>query len=221
MVAVPVYGGHIAPKAVERLQKLRGEATPAVAVVVYGNRAFDQAAVELVQFLDERGFRCVAVGAFVGEHSYSTVRTPIAEGRPNLNDLEDAKRFGMNVYAKLAKDDVSKVDLTGFKNPPTPLWSMLRFVSFILRLRRKQKRNPVVLIPKTDPAKCTHCGHCVMLCPVQAITKGDELRTDPSRCIRCCACVKGCKEGARSFPNPYAEPLSKNFAKQKPNLMRI
>ena len=41
--AVPVYGGRVAPAALERLQEIRGEGTPAVVLAVYGNRAFGTA----------------------------------------------------------------------------------------------------------------------------------------------------------------------------------
>ena len=70
--AVPVYGGRVAPAALERLREIRGEGTPAVVLAVYGNRAFGTAVAQLAAFVAERGFVPVAAGAFVGEHSYST-----------------------------------------------------------------------------------------------------------------------------------------------------
>lgn len=216
VVAVPVYGGHIAPRAVDRMSRIHGNGTPAIGVVVYGNRAFDKAAVELTGLLTELGFVPVAVAAFVGEHSYSTDSTPIAAGRPDQEDLRQAEEFGREVAAKLAREDFSPVDAARLKNPPTPLLPMLRFVSFIMRHRRAQKKHPQVFLPKTSAEKCSHCGHCVEVCPVQAITLSDELNTDPARCIRCCACVKECPSSARTFPNPFAEPLARNFKQRKP-----
>lgn len=47
VIAVPVYGGAVAPTAMERLRKVSGQSTPAVIVVLYGNRAFGKAAVVL------------------------------------------------------------------------------------------------------------------------------------------------------------------------------
>lgn len=81
--AVPVYGGHAAPLALRRLDAVRGDGTPAVVVVLYGNRAYEHAACELADFVAARGFVPVAAAAFVGEHSYSTARWPIAAGRPD------------------------------------------------------------------------------------------------------------------------------------------
>ena len=64
--AVPVYGGHVAPVALERLREIRGEGTPAVVLAVYGNRSFGTAVAELASFVAGRGFVPVAAGAFVG-----------------------------------------------------------------------------------------------------------------------------------------------------------
>lgn len=268
--AVPVYGGHVAPAALERLQGIRGAGTPAVVVAVYGNRAFGTSVRELAAFVSERGFIPVAAGAFVGEHSYSTPATPIAAGRPDAQDLAAAAAFGEQVRQKLEAirpsgcsdgrngnasyplPDVSAtetgapavvpdstttqaapattgapgtsaatatlvpVDAVKLREPRTPLLAMLRFIRFVLAYRRRQKRNPVVLLPRGDAARCTQCGRCVALCPTQAIARGDELHTNPARCIRCCACVKGCTFGARTFDTPFAAALARNFARRKP-----
>lgn len=112
--AVPVYGGHVAPAALERLREIRGEGTPAVVLAVYGNRSFDTAVAELASFVAGRGFVPVAAGAFVGEHSYSTPETPIAQGRPDARDLAAATAFGAQVREKLAKTEPSPG-----KNPET------------------------------------------------------------------------------------------------------
>lgn len=214
--AVPVYGGRVAPAALERLQEIRGEGTPAVVLAVYGNRAFGTAVAQLAAFVAERGFVPVAAGAFVGEHSYSTPGTPIAEGRPDTQDLAEAAAFGARIGQKLAHGETGPIDAAKLREPHTPLLSKLRFIRFVLGYRRRQKRTPAILLPAGDAARCTQCGRCVALCPTQAIARGDELHTDPARCIRCCACVKGCAFGARTFETPFAAILSRNFARRKP-----
>lgn len=214
--AVPVYGGCVAPAALERLREIRGLGTPAVVLAVYGNRAFGKAVAQLAAVVAERGFVPVAAGAFVGEHSYSTPGTPIAAGRPDAQDLAEAAAFGTRIGEKLAHGERMPIDAAKLREPHTPLLSKLRFIRFVLGYRRRQKRNPVVLLPAGDAARCTQCGRCVALCPTQAIARGDELHTDPARCIRCCACVKGCSFGARTFETPFAAALSRNFARRKP-----
>ena len=108
--AVPVYGGRVAPAALERLREIRGEGTPAVVLAVYGNRAFGTAVAQLAAFVAERGFVPVAAGAFVGEHSYSTPGTPIAEGRPDAQDLAEAAAFGARIGQKLAHGETGPID---------------------------------------------------------------------------------------------------------------
>ena len=197
--AAPVYGGRIPRTALERMEGIRGEGTPAVVIAVYGNRAFEKAAA-----------------AFVGEHSYSTERTPIAAGRPDGQDLAAAEAFGRAVRRKLAGQGPLPVDAARLKAPGTPLVPLLRFIRFVLAYRRRQKKHPVVLLPAGSADRCTHCGRCAAVCPTGAIARGDELRTDAARCIRCCACVKGCPVGARTFETPFAAALSRNFARRKP-----
>lgn len=72
----------MAPLALERMKDLRADGTPVVIVVVYGNRAYEKALVELDAFVSGLGFKVIAGGTFVGEHSYSSDRYPIAAGVP-------------------------------------------------------------------------------------------------------------------------------------------
>lgn len=215
LFAAPVYGGHVAPTALQRLAEIHGAGGPAIVVAVYGNRAFEHAVSELAELARRQGFVPVAAAAFVGEHSYSTPATPIASGRPDKQDLAKAEAFGRAVRLKLDRGDLTEIDPSQLKDPHTPILSMLRFIRFVLGYRRRQKRHPVVLLPEGDASLCTHCGRCAALCPVQAIPRGDETRTDPSLCIRCCACVKGCPVGARTFQTPFAEALARNFSRRK------
>ena len=60
LVAVPVYGGRVPDVALERLQMLRGKQTPVVPIVVYGNRDYDDALLELSDVLKHQGFVPVA-----------------------------------------------------------------------------------------------------------------------------------------------------------------
>ena len=175
--AAPVYGGRIPRTALERMEGIRGEGTPAVVIAVYGNRAFEKAAAELADFVRARGFVPVAAAAFVGEHSYSTERTPIAAGRPDGQDLAAAEAFGRAVRRKLAGQGPLPVDAARLKAPGTPLVPLLRFLRFVLAYRRRQKKHPVVLLPAGSADRCTHCGRCAAICPTGAIARG--YRTSP------------------------------------------
>ena len=213
VISVPVYGGHVAPIALQRMMQIQGNYTPAVLVVVYGNRAFEKAALDLEAFVVERGFVPVAVAAFVGEHSYSTKEHPIAAMRPDDQDLEEARRLGEAIAEKLGSTDCQPVEAARLKDIAMSGEQLQGFVASITA--RKQAFANQVMLPQTDAEKCLHCGLCVELCPTQAIQEGDELHTDPARCIRCCACVKSCPVEARTLPNPYSEPLSTFFGERK------
>ena len=84
VIAVPVYGGKVAPTAFVRLQRIRAQGTPAVLVVVYGNRDYEGALQELDGLARLLGF------------------VPVAAGRPDSHDLEQATQFGQAVREKLA-----------------------------------------------------------------------------------------------------------------------
>lgn len=217
VIAVPVYGGKVAPLAMERLQGVRASGAPAVLVVVYGNRAYEKALAELDAFASDRGFKVIAGGTFIGEHSYSTDRYPIADGRPDKDDLKYAEAFGAKIRTKIGEardmEHLYPVDVNRIRRPRQPLLPLFRFLRGVLKLRKSGV--PLPRSPLGVEAKCKHCGSCVACCPTGAITKGDECNTNLEKCIKCCACVKECSWGARKFETPFGKLLSECFVRQK------
>ncbi|MGM9802790.1 MAG: 4Fe-4S binding protein [Muribaculaceae bacterium] len=215
--AVPVYGGHVAPLALKRLSAIKGQNSPAVIVVVYGNRHYEAALQQLHDFVTKQHFCVIAAATFIGEHSYSTEQTPIAAGRPDGNDLDAARNFGKEIIKKLncnlQPQPLTALQIKNIKKPKQHLISKLRFILTILKWRQQGKAMP--RSPQTLSNLCNHCGRCVDVCPNQAITKGDECNTLSERCIRCCACVKSCPKQARQFNTPFAPLLSRNFKRRK------
>lgn len=184
--AVPVYGGRVPVTAAKRLTTVRGEGGPAVILVVYGNRAFEDALVELKDIAVGQGFRPVAAAAFIGEHSFSTGDTPIARGRPDDADLMKAAAFGVQVKRKLGTIKGEIPDLSVPGNRPY-----------------KERASPSEgMSPETDPTTCILCGACAKACPTEAITVTDVVITSKDRCTRCTACVKACPTGARAWVHP-------------------
>lgn len=224
IIVVPVYGGHVAPLAMERLDSIRGINTPVVLVVVYGNRAYEHALVELDGFAMMHGFKAIAGATFIGEHSYSREKYPIAAGRPDADDLRVACDFGQKVLTKItaatALETLYPVDVARIRRPRQPFFPLFRFLRKVIALRRS--RTPLPRTPWVENADlCSHCGICVKECPVRAITKGDELHTNADKCIKCSACVKSCPTKARVYDTPFAVLLSQCFKKQKDPQMII
>jgi ferredoxin len=186
VIVVPVYGGRVPVTAAKRLMAVRGDGGPAVILAVYGNRAFEDALVELKDIAMEQGFRPVAAAAFVGEHSFSTNDMPIARGRPDEADLRRAAAFGVQVKRKLGtiKGDIPDLSVPG--NRPY-----------------KERSSPSEgMSPETDPARCILCGACAKACPTDSITVTDVVSTVKEKCTRCTACVRVCPTGARAWVHP-------------------
>lgn len=201
IVAVPVYGGRVAETALQRLHTFKGNQAPVVPVVVYGNRDYEDALLELTDTLKAQGFIPVSAGAFVGEHSYSRKEMPIAAGRPDEADHLIASRFGQEIMKKLsALRTVADLEPLGIKGC----------------YPYKVKSPSAPQAPVVDDAICTLCEYCIDVCPVGAISiSAGNMYSDPAACIKCCACVKECPEGARSFDTPYTAMLHKNFSTRR------
>jgi ferredoxin len=196
VIGAPVYAGRLPTEAVERLRRFRGNGAPAVIVVVYGNRAYDDALLELRDLALEMGFLPIAAGAFVGEHSFSNQNTPIAVGRPDAADLQRAAAFGGAIAVRLG-------DLSGFD-----AMSPLR-VPGNAPYRDGASRGGVAPVSRED--FCIQCGLCAGVCPMAAIRLDLSPATDTSRCIRCHACVKACPTGARVMDDPGILEIAKRL----------
>jgi len=213
--AAPVYGGHIPTVAIERIKKVTGEQSPAIVVVVYGNRDYEHALEELATLVRQQGFKVIAAATFIGEHSYSNQQYPISAGRPNKNDLLKAEAFGQKVAEKISNESsTQEIDIKQIKRPKQSPWSTIRFITEVLRIKRAKK--PIQATPSiSDISSCTHCGTCAKNCPTQAISIGEEQTTDSSRCIRCCACVKMCPQHIRVYETPFSQLLSTCYSREK------
>ncbi len=185
VIGVPVYAGRVAPLAVSRLQGMKGSSTPAVLVVLYGNRDYEDALLELRDLAAAASFIPVAASAFIGEHSFSARHLPIAEGRPDRDDLLSAASFGTGVFERI----------TSLEDPGAfPLLQVPGKTPY------KERAGSPPVTPSVDAAVCTLCGLCIDTCPGGAIATGDDgLSMDVVRCIFCCACIRVCPEEAISI----------------------
>lgn len=185
LIGAPVYGGRLPSLVIERLKSFKAEKTAAVLVVVYGNREFEDALLELKNITSDLGFQPFAGAAFIGEHSCASENIPIANGRPDSMDKEKAKEFGAMIREKMSGFNTMKS--TGDLNVPG---------SFPYAAAGAR---PMEVSPAITEEICTTCGTCEIVCPTGAITVGDQVETHTKDCIRCCACIKNCPSGARAI----------------------
>lgn len=177
IVGVPVYGGRIPEMASKALGQLNGFGASAVGVVVYGNRDYDDALLELTDILKNAGFRLLGAGAFIGQHS---IFPKVGSGRPDGVDLEKLAEFGAECKARLSKGGEYGVIQVKGKSP-------------------YKKYSGVPLHPECDASKCKSCGICVKMCPVGAISAENPEKTDIIKCISCGRCIYVCSQNARMY----------------------
>jgi ferredoxin len=189
ILGTPTYAGRVPNLLLKSLAGLKGAGALAVPVVLFGNRAYDDALVELRDILQDAGMTAIGAGAFVGEHSFSTT---LGKGRPDRKDMKAAEDFGSALAQKVA-------GLAGLPDKPIEVKGTPKPYGGYYQPRDRQK----VLIdirkmkPVTSP-DCNECKLCADICPMGAIDQSNVAEV-PGICIKCCACVKRCPKGAKSF----------------------
>ena len=58
---------------------------------------------------------------------------------------------------------------------------------------------PRTMAVTIDEEKCTGCGSCAEVCPVEAIKVSGKAKVDEDTCIDCGTCVDECPEEAISL----------------------
>ena len=195
VAAAPVYAGRLPTAALERLRSLRGQQTPCIAVVTYGNRHYDDALLELTDLLGEQGFLVRGAAALVGRHTYGNVQPE----RPDEADFAENARF-VDALRGLPPQ-VAALAVPGSR-PYQP-----------------GGQGKAGFLPETN-YRCSHCGLCVRKCPMGAIAR-DCVTIDAGRCISCFRCIRGCrlqaKEALGSAYKNFADMLTEKLAQRREN----
>jgi flavodoxin/ferredoxin len=195
IIGAPVYGGRLPVDAINRFKQLTASNTLAVLIVVYGNREFEDALLELKNLAIELGFIPVAGGAFIGEHSFASKEVPIANGRPDSLDIQKAMAFGSKIKDKVfglhSSDAQLDLEVPG---------------SFPYKAGGARS---MAVSPVANEDLCTVCGTCAGVCPTAAISINGTVTTKVELCIRCCACIKYCPECARVMEDSMWKDIAK------------
>lgn len=192
IVAMPVYNGRLPDYGTRSLTHLKGNGTPAIAVVVYGNREYDDALLELKTLLEENGFFVIGAAAFIARHS---IFPQVATDRPDENDLALIRDFTRRCAEKLHA--LPKADA---------------FSPFQVKGNFPYKEARSVPMKPSSGKDCTLCGTCAQICPVNAITVTEtETRTDENLCMSCGACITACPNESRQYRGADYEKFKSKF----------
>lgn len=210
VVGSPTYAGKLPNKILPDFQtKLHGNGALAVAVVLFGNRSYDNSLAELCAVLEGDRFHTVAAGAFVGRHAFTDV---LGEGRPDWDDRRE-----MTAFAKAIADKaISLTEIPAAVVVPGDAAAPY----YVPKGTDGQPAKFLKAKPQTDVGKCTNCGACARLCPMGAIDP-ENVASVPGTCIKCQACVRKCTRRAKYFDDPaflsHVAMLEQNFTEPKKN----
>lgn len=177
IVGVPSFGGRVPGPAVERIRAMKGGGAAAVAVISYGNRAYEDTLMELGDELTAAGFVVVAGIAALAEHS---ITHHWAVGRPDEGDRAELMSWGREILSRLKEAGPQRLAAATFPG------------------KRPYKVFPGVPHHPSADDRCDRCGACAAVCPTGAIPKEDPKQTNNDLCITCIACVAVCPQHARS-----------------------
>jgi ferredoxin len=186
----PVYAGRVQNVLLKYLETIRGNGAYGVPVVLYGNRDYDDALIELRDILEKGGLHTIAAAAFVGEHSFSYI---LAKDRPDEADLEEARIFAGKVAEKVkaaaGTEIAEQIQVKGVPDPYRGYYQPRDRAGTPVDIRKVK--------PLTNDA-CNNCMICADVCPMGSISR-EDVREYTGICIKCGACIKKCPKQAKYY----------------------
>ena len=209
--ATPVYAGRIPNKTLDYVRNaIHADGNFSVALVTYGNRAYDNALAELVGLMEDGGMKPIGAAAMVTRHVFSDT---LGASRPNEEDvsaLEDFATKVAEIIQSSLNDKIPALKVPGESHPDkyyTPLKTTNAPASFL-----KAK-------PSCDSERCTRCGECMGICPMGSIEVEDGVPVFNGVCIKCQACRLRCPNEAIAFADPdyhsHIAMIERNFSSPK------
>ncbi len=206
----PTYAGRLPNVLLPFLRgNFSGGGAAAVAVVLYGNRSYDDALKELCEVLTGNGFLAAAGAAVTAEHAFAPV---LAHGRPNAEDRAAAAEFARKTALTLwGREHIIPVMVPG-REPIGAYYTPLGLDGEPARFLKAK--------PKTNPEQCTRCGLCAAVCPMGSIPR-EEPTECTGICIKCQGCIRECPAGAKYFDDEaflsHRAMLEQNYIRRREN----
>lgn len=189
VIALPVYAGRLPNVLLKFLQTIEANGALCVPVVVFGNRNFDEALMELSLLLQQAGGQVIGGGAFVAQHAFSKI---LGQGRPDARDFAELDQFARAILDKVQAGSLEMTAVIPGSNPVGPYYTP------------RDRHGVGIDIRKVKPKvgdRCSNCGLCATVCPMGSISL-ENVKEVQGICIKCCACEKRCPQGARYFDDP-------------------
>ncbi|MFA7115808.1 MAG: 4Fe-4S binding protein [Bacteroidales bacterium] len=222
IVASPAYNGRVPGVFRERLARIKGCGGPLVIACTYGRISYGDVFQEIGTVMKNNHFVTVALGSFVGYHSWSNTKRYIGYGRPNYDDLLLAEEFGNACHQKISKayqneGAFSEEGIVNMNNYKTAIITLSNDDEIPGKFHDKLFRMP--LLSRSKPtADCVKCNTCVDVCPTGAIrpvgSGKKELICDPKKCLHCYACVRACPHDARVLKDPVISIITYFLSKK-------
>lgn len=186
ILGVPVYAGRVPNIILNFLNSIESSGAKIILIVLYGNRDFDDALIELKDISIKNKFKIVAGLTFIGEHSFSKI---LAKNRPDEKDIDKAKSFAYKISEKLNLGNFNEEVYVKGNRPYREYY------------RPKNEKGNFVDIRKVKPKTkntCIDCKICIQKCPMNSINFNNVEKIQ-GICIKCGACIKECPKNAKYF----------------------
>ena len=201
-ICFPVFEGRVLKVIQDRLAAMKKDKLPTVMVAVFGNRAIDDALLEMRDEISKMGY--VPVAAISASVQHSSL-PQFAAGRPDADDKAELRAFNEQIKERI---------LSGFV--PEKLEVPGNYPYCVLRAPN--------LKPMTSD-ECISCGACAQSCPTGAIPVDEPNTTDVDKCVGCMRCIRICPVQARDIDHEkvdkFLSKLAKIFIERKPNTLYL
>jgi len=156
----------------------------------YGGVIVGLAHHDMKNLLEEKNFRVVSSGEFLGAHTYNLAGFKSMVGHPNQDDLDIAKEYAEKTYKRFIGEDKGLLEL-----PPAKYTE-----EFVNRMRSAEHRMVKTEHPSRRGATCSMCRKCEEECPTGAMD-AESGEVDTRKCVACLKCLANCPDKALKFPD--------------------